>query len=800
MGEERMAITLAQQMRTAHREEEVKDIFQNYFNLGNVGLGAIDLSLPYIYFEAKHENTDVYRMLAQLLLTIHRDAEKIDFPEYIGGFDNVKCGIVEFDPLYQALSTASDMNWLQTPSAVDAKTIDSVRKFAEGKVTLYQYETDTKELKSALSKIIAGRGLRGQVLQKKINANNFVSIFMKWQKELGTNIRDIDSDYNKRAGITPGDFYLADLLSEDNEAISELERLKILRHGNGYKSNVKIEGRLFTTDYAIINPDKHNQFWNKYRRPPKREYWQVIQERRDLLVPQKVREITGAFFTPQIWVEKSQEYMAAAFGDAFKDVYIWDCAAGTGNLLVGLPQEKRNIFASTLMEPDVEIMRQNSNLFENQVFQFDFLNDDFKPVRDGGKMPDRLYDIIQDPEEQKKLIIYINPPYGECGRAHKGEAENKSGISNSNKMYDQFGHLGRALRELFSLFIMRVHDQIPNSMLTLFSKLKIVSAPNFTVFREFFRAEYIGGFVVRANTFDNVKGQFPIAFTMWNLNNKQPITNITCNILENNGELNGRKKFFAYNTGTKFLNDWIDEFQFPNDIIGCLNCKLNDFQNTNMVFIATARQHMTAGSKFLKITINNLIEAAIYLAIRHAIPSTWLNDRDQFLYPISRPITDTDNLLEARQEFLYESDDEFKNNCLIYTLFHTQNRISSNDGTNHWIPFTEDAVGCASAFDSNFMSRLLASRNIPADLSPAALGVYNAGLAIWRYYHTRGANTNASLYDIKEFFKGRKDDGKMNNKSSDAEFNRLESALSVAMRELAAEIEPKIYEYGFLRQ
>lgn len=38
-----MKQSLAQQMRFAHREEEVKDIFQNYFNLGNVGLGAIDL-------------------------------------------------------------------------------------------------------------------------------------------------------------------------------------------------------------------------------------------------------------------------------------------------------------------------------------------------------------------------------------------------------------------------------------------------------------------------------------------------------------------------------------------------------------------------------------------------------------------------------------------------------------------------------------------------------------------------------------------------------------------------------------
>ncbi|MGN0916907.1 MAG: hypothetical protein ACI4NZ_01735 [Candidatus Enterousia sp.] len=798
-----MAQSLAEQMRHARREEEVKDIFQNYFNLGNVGLGAIDLSLPYIYFEAKHENTDIYRMLAQLMLTIHRDADKIDFPEYIGGFDNVKCGFTEFDPLYQALNTASDMNWLQTPSAVDTKTIDLVRRFAEGKVSLYQYQTDFKELKSALSKIIAGRGLRGQVLQKKINANNFVSIFMKWQKELGNNIRDIDSDYNKKAGITPGDFYLADLLSEDNEAIPELEKLKILRSGNAYKSNVKIDGRLFTTDYAIINPDRHNQFWNKYRRPPKREYWQVIQERRDLLVPQKVREITGAFFTPQIWVEKSQEYMAAAFGDDFKDMYIWDCAAGTGNLLVGLPQEKRNIFASTLMEPDVEIMRQNSNLFENQVFQFDFLNDDFKPVRDGGKMPDRLYDIIQNDEKRKKLIIYINPPYAEAANNKKIAGKNGKKAVEETKIGIRYNNImSHAKKELFAQFIMRIYKEIPDCIIAEFSTLKAIQAPRFSVFRQSFLAKLQNSFIVPADTFENVKGQFPIGFKIWDTSIKSKIKSVAVDILDRNGEYIGRKHYFSYDK-IKFINDWAKIFRAPFNVKGSVATMVgiaNDFQQQNLTFITKPYKKVIASNHNFQITENNLVQSVIYFSVRHAIPATWLNDRDQFLYPISRPITDTDNLLEARQEFLYESDDDFKNNCLIYTLFHTQNRISSNDGTNHWIPFTEDDVGCASAFDSNFMSRFLAARNIPVALSSAALGVYNAGLAIWRYYHTRGANPNASLYDIKEFFKGRKDNGKMNNKSDDTEFNRLESELTTAIRNLAAEIEPKIYEYGFLRK
>lgn len=788
-----MAKSLAELMHNAHTEEEVKDIFQNFFEIQGAGFGAIDLHIQHIYFEAKYSNTNIFQMLAQLLLTIYRDQAKMDLPEYIGGFDKYKCGIVEFDDLWQKLTSYSDINWNQTPSSVDEKTIKLVEQFAASNLKLYEFGTDDKELKTVLHQIQNGRGLRGQLLQKKINSNNFVSVFMKWQRALENNIADIDDQFSKKQGILSGDFYLADLLSEDNKSIPDLDKLKILRDGDKYVSNVKIDGSLFVKEYKIKNPDLHNQFWNKYRRPPKREYWNIISERRDLLVPQGVREFKGAFFTPAIWVEKSQEYLANVFGDDFANMYIWDCAAGTGNLLAGLPQERRNIFASTLDTPDVEIMKQNMNLFENQVFQFDFLNDDLKPVRDGGKLPDALYDIIQDPEKQKRLIIYINPPYAEGDTRFKTV---RRGVADT-KLHDKYLPLvGKAIMEVFIQFITRIYHELPYSTLALFSTLKIVSAPNFTLFRDFFRAKYMGGFAVRADTFDNVSGQFPIAFTMWNLNDKYPITNINCDVIENDGTISGTKRFFAYNTGSKFLNDWQTLWRNKHEKIAALGYVGNDFQNQGYVFLSTIGR----GHHETNVSIQNVLQTSIYFAVRHVIQATWLNDRDQFLFPTSKSTNETDNLLETKQEFLYESDEDFKNDCLIFTLFHKQNHISSNDGINHWIPFNEDAVGCKSAFDSDFMYKFLSERNIPESLSPAALAVYNAGLALWRYYHTKGANPNASLYDIKEFFKGRNDKGKMNNKSEDPEFNRLESELSNAMRDLASEIEPKIYEYGFLKK
>lgn len=68
------------------------------------------------------------------------------------------------------------------------------------------------------------------------------------------------------------------------------------------------------------------------------------------------RERKGAFFTPKIWVGLSQEYLTKAFGKNWQsEYYVWDCAAGTGNLLNGLT-EKSRIWASTLDLQDVRVM------------------------------------------------------------------------------------------------------------------------------------------------------------------------------------------------------------------------------------------------------------------------------------------------------------------------------------------------------------------------------------------------------------------------------------------------------------
>jgi hypothetical protein len=86
------------------------------------------------------------------------------------------------------------------------------------------------------------------------------------------------------------------------------------------------------------------------------------------------------------------------------------------------------------------------------------------------------------------------------------------------------------------------------------------------------------------------------------------------------------------------------------------------------------------------------------------------------------------------------------------------------------------------------------------EFSSVAQAVFDAGRELWRYYHSQNdCNVNASLYDIREYFQERNDKGKMNSKSNDERYNELIARLREHLRTLAHKIEPKIYEYGFLK-
>ena len=806
------------------REEEIKNkVAVDYFNDFDwtKRIGDVDycIAVPtddnelfeqesLLWAESKRGNKfDIYESFVQLILTIGkaRTFDKHLPPAFLGAFDAEKIG---FLPYYKIADIfyVNDFNWNVTPSNHDTNEFkllyDKVKDILDNETLVFNYVEHDKDLRLFIkNNFVVGKSELSKI---EVNKNNFIFVYNKWEKEVKPTIA-IEWDAVKSRGILDADFFLADLLSEHNTTIKE--NLYVLLLNENYELDRRYKDGLFDSSKAFFSDKQkaHTRFWNRYVRPPRREFWDYMVQRRDLLVPQDVRERKGSYFTPKIWVEKSQEYLAKVLGENWQEeYYIWDCCAGTGNMEFGLTN-KYNVWASTIDQADVDVMkdqiRNGFNLLESHVFQFDFLNDDFS------KLPEGLRDIINDEEKQRKLVVYINPPYVEPSSNGK---KSKKGV-NQSKIHDKYlKEMSTAGREIYAQFLLRIKMEIPYCILGEFSKLKTLLGASFCNYRRYFDVKLIKGFAVPSTKFDNVSGNFPIGFKIWNLLEKNDSKYFDLDVYDNKSNFLGIKKFYVPQSKNEYINKWITSFKSKEEGgIGFLaGTNGNDFEQNGKVYMLNEKSQM-ANPRGLWVNRNNLIAISIYFAVRRCMEYTWLKDKDQFLYPKDE----------------WKNDKEFMSDCLTFTLFHESNTIQSQYGTNYWIPFTEQEVEAKDRFASHFMTDFVKGKfgyegqlqqNVqqelfsietesfvptePIQFSAEAQSVFNAGRELWRYYHSYpNVNVNGSLYDIREFFKGRDENGKVNSYCDDKRYNELNGKLTSSLDELAKKIERKVFEYGFLK-
>ena len=238
--------------------------------------------------------------------------------------------------------------------------------------------------------------------------------------------------------------------------------------------------------------------------------------------------------------------------------------------------------------------------------------------------------IINDPEKRKKLVVYINPPYAEVSSK---DIKGKVGV-NLTKVHNQYSHvLGTAGRELFAQFLIRIFAEVNGCYFAEFSTLKILTGSAFIDFRNFMKAKLEKCFVAPADTFDNVKGKFPIGFKVWNSSNNEGFTFIDSDVYDESGILAQRKLFQPYEK-CQFINKWISLYKISeSDAIGFMDgINGNDFQHNSIVYILDSKAQIP-NPRGIWVNRTNLIAVAIYNAIRHCIEHTWLNHNDQFLTP-----------------------------------------------------------------------------------------------------------------------------------------------------------------------
>ncbi|GAA7806035.1 hypothetical protein HpCOL18_13490 [Helicobacter pylori] len=779
-------------------------------------------TLPILWGEAKRGDfDDLDKAFTQLLLTIGKHKFYTHHtPPYLCAFNAFRMEFIAFNDMITSFFYKSDIDFSIPPSNHNTEgfkhALDAFKAmFKPHNKFVFDFKTQSQECKEFIKNYLNSSHLHNKI---QIDKNNFFTIYQKWLEIVKPTIK-IDWELAKAEGILDADYYLADLLSDGDKTIIEKLRTILksshyeLKWGSNTLNKLGLEG--ITKVGFTDNQQAHQEFWSVYERPPKLEFQDSILERRDLLVPSDVRERKGAYFTPKIWVEKSQEYLTKALGQDYQENYIiWDCAGGTGNLLRGL-WNKANLYLSTLDHNDVAIVKDlaaknHLKLLENHVFQFDFLNDDFF----SDKTPKSLQEILKDEEKRKKLIIYINPPYAEATSAKtpSGTGKNKDLVARGNLICEKYkDELNKANNELFAQFFMRIYKELNGCIMASFSTLKYLNSSNFKKFREIFKAKFLEGFMVPADSFDNVKGQFPIGFLVWDTATPplKPTNALNLEVFDSLGGFLGYKTFKPIVDRVKNINQYLKQYNINNsNILGLIDCAGVDFQNNNFVNLAN-NKNLKRNITFFGLTLTNLLIGAIYFSIRHCIKHTWQNHNDQFYAPY---------------DDAFQDDSEFKNNCLIFMLFHSKNRITTTQGTNHFIPFSETEVNAKERYfshtlldflkgeikeskesDSLFLSAK--KENKPLEFSPSASKVFDAGKEIYRYYHKQDFthtpyNANASLYNIKEFFQGRNKQGRLNSptKAKDKYYKQLYANLQDALKDLAEEIQPKVYEYGFLRE
>jgi len=794
-------MSLYSQLKQARSEEDVKDAYIKALGLKGYTKGLIDIQTDEIWFEAKDTGKhSSYAMFTQLLHYVQvalNKGEKV--PPFLAVIDTEKAAVMRSADVLPFLAKKT-VKWGKSASQYTPEALDIISAHIGTYFVSFKIATHEDEFIGTVKEAIKS----GDIIRTQITPDNLKQVFDKWVNMVGCEILDVaEEDYAL--------LFFADIMHDGTVSTHQNLSAELLHKNNA--PVFSLGGKM----YELRSKEGYRQFWAIYHRPPKREYRDYLLERRDSLIPLDERSFKGAYYTPLHVVDKAYDKLTETLGKNWQKEYIvWDMCCGVGNLEVK-HSNPRKIFMSTLDKADVDVMRATKTCVAAERFQYDYLNDD---IADDGtidyslsnKLPKALREAIA---AGTKILVLINPPYGETGAGVGMGNVNKKGVEQT-RINALMTDTGYASKELFVQFLVRIAKELPNATLAIFSKLKYVNGPNFEKFRHTWNAQYQGGFIVHSKAFDGLKGNFPIGFLIWKTDQKAsqktPITEIAVEVLDKSSKRIGEKRFYNL-PSTTYLNVWMvkpatnDELALPlsnattvsrnprlkkssDGMLGYLYASNNDLQHAEQETCITSSIFTGGNGGGAYITSENLWQVAVVFTVRRIIAPTWINDRDQFLQPTS------------------ELTSEFKTDCLIWMLFNRCNLTASADGlewngktwsiVNHFIPFTEAEVGAPERFESDFMVQYLDDKV----LSPEAQNLMDAGRGLWKTYFeytdVRSVRDEYKLnrvdvgwYQVRNALKSRNASGD----TAPVSFISFEKGY----QELTDKLRPKIFSLGFLR-
>lgn len=799
-------MSLFETLSRARTEEDVKDAYIAALGLKGVSKGLVDIQTEEVWFEAKDNPTPPIIMFGQLLVYVRAAKKRGEaIPGFLAVIDREKAAIM---PTELALPLLDDKSivWPKSGSAADKTFAAQIAPYVQTHIVEYAMAHDAAAFIKAVKDAIKER----RIIRTPITPDNLRQVFDRWVAMVG-------EELGVKAQADYAVLFFADIMHDGtSEAMNNLPaRLLMTAAGPTFLLNGET--------YELASDKGYRNFWAIYHRPPEQKHRHYLLERRDSLLPVDEQKFKGAYYTPLHIVDKAYDQLRSTLGDNWQDRYlVWDMCAGVGNL-EAKHSNLRNVFMSTLDQADVTIMKSNPAFAGAEIFQYDYLNDDVTDFGEidyslSNKLPLALRQAIADARAGKKgakpILVLINPPYGEAGNSI-GNA-GKTGIAKT-RISHGMSNLGYAARELFVQFLHRILIELPNAKLSMFSTLKYVNAPNFEQFRKQWEAKYLDGFIVHSKAFDNLKGNFPVGFLIWDLGQHEPSDVIQTIALNKAGDIVGEKSFFDFPNG-RLMTEWLPRLRkncveavpltnaftpltkttgirnrnWSDGAIAHFFCNGTDLQNSGTMTAIFSSVHSIGHAGGYFVTPDNLWKAAIIFSVRMLIPHTWQNHNDQFLQP-SQPLTD-----------------EFQSDCLVWMLFAGKNLTAGADGlrwnerdwslTNHFIPFTEAEVGAKGRFDSDFMVRHMAGMAF----SPEAQAVLDEGRKLWTRFHATSFPRK-----IRDEYKLDRSDGSRNINAGWYQIRRALEAygdteltdfdpFKAAYRALGDKLRPLVYDLGFL--
>lgn len=462
----------------------------------------------------------------------------------------------------------------------------------------------------------------------------------------------------------------------------------VITNGDEYYQHPNKKNILITPMGNIdINGDGFKSFFSHFQRTYTPQEKNNITAIADRLIEDTDRRNSGDFWTPTLFVDYAHKMISEQLGENWKDEYVvWDNCCGGKNLT--RDYRFKELYCSTLFESELQIGERYNK--EATSFQFDFLNDDLSKLPQG---------LIEAFEQNKPMVFFMNPPYA-TSATFTGEKQKENGCcDNIIAECMRKDNMDLAARNLIPQFLYRIimikeKYNLTNTHICMFCNPNFECANSFTNFRKkyFDNFKYNNGILFCASEFADCSDKWGIAFEIWNcgIQNENNRHNFIHTIVENKqGEIKEIGTKGVYNCDSlQNTSEWIRDIsvsktkidmpimssgivQFQNnkdkkigqltdDALGCYYHVASDIYHS-ATYVALFTGNCSHPSGKWSITSDNFKRIMPTFSARKLIKGEWFNDKDVFLAPNEN----------------HEKFNEFVNDSVIYSLFHSSSNQSS---------------------------------------------------------------------------------------------------------------------------